>query len=182
MQVIEGRHSGRAYDPIKPVTNEQIHTLVEAARWTPSCYGEEPWRFIICQKSAASENISAYDGVLNALAEGNQKWASKAPVLIVAVANTTFTCNYQGPNRWGAYDTGAAAQTMMLVAHAQGLMLHPMGGFDANAIATFFKIPPTFQIMAVMALGYELSSLPATPPRSRQPLETRFFFNAWQEA
>lgn len=178
-QVVEGRHSGRSYNPNKAVPSEALKNLIEAARWAPSSWGEEPWRFIICHRDNSPS--PAYTAVFNALMAPNQRWAKDAPVLIVVVTDTQLRQNRQGPNAHAMYDAGAAAQTMMLAAEANGLMLHPMGGIDPEAIARFFKISPEFKVMAVMALGYEDTSLPDPHPRSRQPAETHFFVEEWRE-
>ena len=47
---IAERWSGRAFDPSSPIHNDTIISLCEAARWAPSCYGEQPWRFIVWNK------------------------------------------------------------------------------------------------------------------------------------
>jgi len=122
------RWSGRAYDVNRQVSQQDIISLLEAARWAPSCYGDEPWRYIVCDKST---NESAWDKAFSCLAEGNQSWAVNAPVLILALANTIFSHN-DSDNRWAQYDTGAATMSLCIQASSLGLMVHQMGGFSAE--------------------------------------------------
>jgi nitroreductase len=176
LNVIQQRHSGRSYDEKGSVSSTQLRTLIEAARWAPSCYGDEPWRFIVCHKTTHPE---AYNKVLNALVEFNQNWARHAPALIVVVARTQFKKNDQ-ENRWGPYDTGAAAEHILLQATSMGLMGHQMGGFDEGKIKADFGIEGPYEVMSVIAIGHEVKNPPAEEKnRSRQPLEKIFFEGKW---
>jgi nitroreductase len=177
LEVIINRHSGRSYDSSRSVSADQILALKEAARWAPSCYGDEPWRFIICHKETHPD---AYKKVLDSLVEFNQNWAKNAPVLVVIVAHTQFKTK-KTDNPWASYDTGAAAENMMLQATALGLMGHQMGGFDEEKIKQSFGIKGAYKVMSVMAVGYEEKDAPdSKEPRKRQPLESIFFDGLWQ--
>ncbi len=168
------RHSGRSYDPGKKVSREDLKKILEAARWAPSCYGEEPWRFIVCEKTK-----EGYEKVFNTLAPPNQKWAQNAPILIIVVACSTFS-KTQKHNDWAPYDTGAAAVSLCLQAADLGLMTHEMGGFDPSKITKEFALPQDCTPMAVIALGYEAKDAPdKNAPRTRKPLEENFFEGAW---
>src|SRR5690554_1449506 len=123
--LIARRWSGRAYNPDKAVTRTQIQILVEAARWAPSCYGDQPWRYIVCDKNS---NEPAWKNAFSCLSAGNQGWAVNAPVLILAIADSILSKNGK-PNRWGQYDTGAATMSLSIQATELGLMIHQMGGF-----------------------------------------------------
>src|SRR5690349_12704693 len=94
--LIANRWSGRAYDPAKPVSREQIITLLEAARWAPSCYGDQPWRFIVWDKNT---DAASWQRGFECLAPGNQAWVQHAPVLLLTIADSLFNHNSQ-PNRW----------------------------------------------------------------------------------
>ena len=184
-QLIASRWSGRAYDSNRQVTDEQIISLIEAARWAPSCYGDQPWRYIIFNKSS---NQSAWEKALGCLAEGNRSWAADAPLLLLAVANSVMTKN-GNPNRWGQYDTGAASENLCLQATAMGLMTHQMGGFDADKAKVFFNIPEQFIPMAMISVGYQLAEedIPEEikereyNPRQRNSIEDNFFDGEWDK-
>lgn len=172
-QLLSQRFSGRTYDSTKLVTQDQLKAIMEAARLAPSSYNDQPWNFIICNRSTHPE---AYKMVLSVLVEFNQQWAENAPVLIITVAASK---NDRGEfNRWGQYDSGAAAFSMMLQATSLGLMAHQMGGFDAAKIQKLFSIPEFYVPMSVMAIGYPSASQ-EKPVRSRKPLEDNFFMGKW---
>ncbi|MDO9393083.1 MAG: nitroreductase family protein, partial [Methylotenera sp.] len=127
-ETIANRWSGRAYDASKIISHEQIVALLEAARWAPSCFGDQPWRFIVWDKNADAQT---WQQAFDCLAPGNQTWVKDAPVLLLVCSDTLFNHNQQ-PNRWAQYDTGAAAENLCLQASGMGLMAHQMGGFNAD--------------------------------------------------
>jgi nitroreductase len=183
--VISNRWSGRAYDASKPVSREQVISLLEAARWAPSCFGDQPWRFIVWNKGS---NPDAWQLGFDCLVPGNQSWVSNAPVLLLVCADTLFSHN-EKPNRWGEYDTGAAAENLCLQVSSMGLMAHQMGGFDVEKARKTFAIPERYTLMAMVSVGYQapIESLEGetlsreTAARSRKSLEELFFANTWGE-
>ena len=185
-ELIANRWSGRAYDASKPVTKDQLVSLLEAARWAPSCFGDQPWRYVVCNKS---ENLQAWQAAYDCLVPGNQSWAVNAPVLLLICADTLFSHNDK-PNKWAPYDTGAATENLCLQATALGLMAHQMGGFDADKARTTFKVPERYQILAMVTVGYQadVESLTGETKereivaRSRKPLNELFFNGQWDQA
>ena len=185
-QTIANRWSGRAFDAAKPVSKEQILSLCEAARWAPSCFGDEPWRFLVWDKNS---NADAWQKAFDCLAPSNQTWVKNAPVLLLVCADTLFGHN-QTPNRWAQYDTGAAGENLCLQAADLGLMAHQMGGFNVDAAREAFAIPAQFTLMAVVAVGYagDANLLPdelkarELAPRKRKPIGDLFFDSAWNQS
>lgn len=182
-KTLADRWSGRAYDASKPVSQEQIIALLEAARWAPSCYGDQPWRFIVWDKNT---DAAAWQKAFDCLAPGNQAWVRNALLLFLVTADSLF--NHNGKeNRWGQYDTGAAAENLCLQAGSAGLMAHQMGGFDADKTREAFAIPGQYSLMAMIAVGYpaDVGALSGevldreTAPRTRRPLGELFFSGTW---
>ena len=184
-ETIANRWSGRAYNPDKPVTDEQVTALLEAARWAPSCYGDQPWRFVVCNKG---KNPLAWQAAFDTLAESNQTWAKNVPLLVLVCANTLFRHN-GNPNRWAGYDTGAAVENMCLQATALRLVAHQMGGFSVDAARAAFNVPEQFELMAMVAIGHgdTPESLPEDlrerqlAPRQRLNLDELFFDGVWDK-
>lgn len=183
--LIANRWSGRAYDAAKPVSREQVIALLEAARWAPSCYGDQPWRFVVWNKG---EDAASWQAAFDTLAPGNQAWVKDAPLLALVCADSLFNHNGQ-PNRWAQYDTGAAAENLCLQAEALGLMAHQMGGFDPDKARAVAGVPAQFTLMAMISVGY-----PADPasfsaevaarenaPRKRRQLDELFFAGSWDK-
>ena len=185
-QTIANRWSGRAFDSAKPVSKEQILSLCEAARWAPSCFGDEPWRFLVWDKNS---NAEAWQKAFDCLAPSNQTWVKNAPVLLLVCADTLFGHN-QTPNRWAQYDTGAAGENLCLQAADLGLMAHQMGGFNVDAAREAFAIPAQFTLMAMVAVGYagDANQLPdelktrELAARKRKPIGDLFFDSAWNQS
>ncbi len=185
LDVIANRWSGRAYNAEKPVSNKQLISLLEAARWAPSCYGDQPWRFIVWDKN---QDAAAWQKAFDCIVPGNQAWAKDAPVLVMVCADTLFNHN-QKPNRWGGYDTGAAAVSLCLQATSLGLMTHQMGGFNGEKTRTDFNIPEQYEMMAMLSVGYpaDIDTLEGEAkerelaPRQRRPLEALFFNGEWNQ-
>ena len=185
-QTIANRWSGRAFDAAKPVSKEQILSLCEAARWAPSCFGDEPWRFLVWDKNS---NADAWQKAFDCLAPSNQTWVKNAPVLLLVCADILFGHN-QTPNRWAQYDTGAAGENLCLQAADLGLMAHQMGGFNVDAAREAFAIPAQFTLMAMVAVGYagDANLLPdelkarELAPRKRKPIGDLFFDSAWNQS
>lgn len=184
-ELIAERWSPRAIDADKPVARDDLLALLEAARWAPSCFGDEPWRYIAWQRN---ENAEAFDKAFECLAEPNQAWVKNAPVLLLAIADSQFGRNGK-PNRWGQYDTGAASENLCLQATALELVAHQMGGFDKKKIAEVFDIPERFTPMAMIAIGHpgDPQELPESKQeaelaeRKRSPLGEKFFLHGWNK-
>lgn len=181
--LIATRWSPRALDQDTPVPRRHITALLEAARWAPSCFGDQPWRYLVWDRHA---DETAWQQAFDCLAEGNQAWVRRCPVLLAALADSVFERNGK-PNRWAQYDTGAASENLCLQAAAMGLAAHQMGGFDKTRLAEFFEIPERFTAMAMIAVGVPAGpdTLPVafrdgeTAARERRPLSELAFDGRW---
>lgn len=181
--ILANRWSGRAYDASKSVSKEQIIALLEAARWAPSCFGDQPWRFVVWDKQTDNKS---WQKAFDCLAPANQAWVKDTSVLMLVCADTLFNHN-QKTNRWGQYDTGAAAENICLQASSMGLMAHQMGGFDADKAREAFAIPEQYIPMAMLCVGYaaDINTVTGdaldreTAARSRRPLSELFFDGSW---
>src|SRR5215472_14565175 len=134
-QLIRKRWSPRAFAD-KPIPEDVLRSLFEAARWAPSSNNEQPWAYLVATK----EDKVNFDKVLGALVEFNAGWAKNAAVLAIAVAKLVFAKN-RTPNRNAQYDTGAATALLSVEATARGLSVHQMAGFDPDQARKTFAIP-----------------------------------------
>jgi nitroreductase len=175
------RWSPRAFSD-KPVTEAELKTVFEAARWAASSSNEQPWRFLV-----GKSGDETYQKIFNALVEFNQNWVKGVPVLILSVAKKTFT-EKGTANHYNLHDTGAATANLALQATANGLHTHSMAGFDAEQMRASFAIPTDYDIGSVTALGYfgDPESLPdymlkmEIAPRQRKALE-EIVFTEWDK-
>ncbi len=127
---------------------KEIRTLFEAARWAPSAFNEQPWRYIVGVKG----DDGTWLRLLDCLAEANQTWAQHAPVLTLGVAATHFAHN-EKENRHAFYDLGQASANLSLQATAMGLYLHQMAGFSGERARELFALPAGHEPVVCMAVG-----------------------------
>ena len=145
MDLIKNRWSPRAFSQT-PIDQETIMALIEAASYAPSCFNEQPWRFLVAD---TPEKLALMQSVIM---PNNQAWANQAPVLILIAAERSFSHN-QADNRWHAFDTGTAWGFLALEAQKRGLITHAMGGFDRKKAREVFAIPDHLTILTVVAVG-----------------------------
>ena len=179
--LLRRRWSPRAFSD-RPVEPEKLRSLLEAARWAPSSYNDQPWAFLVATK----EDPAEYARMLGVLVEGNIAWAQRAAVLMLSVARLNFERDGK-PNRHAFHDVGLAVANLLLQATAMGLVAHQMAGFHVDKARELYAIPPGWEPVAAIALGYpgEPDSLPERirerelAPRSRKPLEQFVFSGRW---
>jgi nitroreductase len=177
------RFSSRAFDPNRSVSREQLAVLLEAARWAPSCNGDEPWRYLIWDRGRDPEG---FQKAFECLGDKNRCWVKNVPLLILSNAGRDFGATGK-PNRWTQHDTGAASVCLALQAVALGLVAHQMGGFDVEKARAAFAIPPEYTPMAMIAIGYattpdildDETKAKDLKPRARKPFAERFFEGGW---
>jgi nitroreductase len=180
-ELIRERWSPRAFSD-KPVPQDVLSIIFEAARWAPSSNNEQPWAYIVATK----DDKENFDKMLSVLVEFNAQWAKSAPVLALAVAKLTFAKN-NAPNRNAQYDTGAASALLSVEATAHGLAVHQMAGFDPDKARQVFGIPAGWDSIAALAIGYpgDPASLPPPlkdrelAPRTRKPIAEFVMAGKW---
>lgn len=145
--IIKQRWSPRSYTG-KPVPVESLQKIFEAARWAPSSFNEQPWRFIV-----GSKGDGTWEKIFNTLVAFNQQWAGSAPVLALAFGKKTTTRNNK-PNPVFQYDVGQSVAYLTLQAMHEGLFVHQMGGFNAGEAAQVFNIPDDYQVLTAFTIGY----------------------------
>ena len=181
------RHPDHAVHPMFParwsprsftdalVSREQIHVLLEAARWSPSASNNQPWRIVWSLRGE-----EGFERIRASLMGFNQVWAGTAAALLVMASRDTLAGadGTVSPNRWSAFDTGAAWMALALQAAESGLAAHAMGGFDPAALSQAVNLPHGHSLHAVVAVGHRgaAQSLPEAlqareVPNTRLPLK-----------
>ena len=181
--LLRQRWSPRAFDE-RLVEADQLLSLFEAARWAPSSNNGQPWRFLVATK----ENQAEYDRLFNCLVEANQKWACRAPVLLLSVAELQFEDG--SPNRHTLHDTGMAVENLVIQATALGLVAHQMAGFRIDQARTDCQIPHGYEPVAMIAVGYPGDSsllsdrlrARETQPRIRKPVTDFVYSTTWEQS
>ena len=166
------RWSPRGLDAGHELDERSVRALLEAARWAPSANNSQPWRFLVARRGE-----DAFARLLHVLAPGNRSWAHAASALVLVAAQTADDTGR--PRPWALFDTGQAVAALSVQAEADGLSVHQMGGFDADAARHEFGLDAELTPLVVLAVGRHdpHAELPdplaarERAPRSREPLE-----------
>lgn len=166
----------------RSVSEDDLCSLFEAARWAASSYNEQPWSYIVATKA----NPAEFMRLLSCLVEGNQPWAKAASVLAIGCANLHFAHNSKA-NAAALHDLGLASATLTLEATARGLFVHQMIGILPDKARELYRIPEGVQPLTALAIGYadDPNILPEVyrqrdlAPRRRKPLAEFVFGDRW---
>lgn len=158
------RHSPRAFTDAT-LNEEQLLSLLEAARWAPSSNNMQPWRF-----AYGLRGDDGFARIAGTLVPFNRTWADKAAALVVVASKTvTEKDGEKRPNAAHAFDAGSAWMSLALQAHLNGLFAHAMGGFDKVNAAEVLHLPVDHELHAVVAIGTQGS--PDLLPEDLRPRE-----------
>lgn len=182
-ELIDKRWSPRAFAN-KPIEEEKIKRLFEAASYAASCFNEQPWRFIYGTKNYPER----YDQLLSCLVEFNQMWVKTAPMIILTLASKKFAKN-GNENYHARHDLGLAMGNMSMQAMSMDLYMHQMAGFSQEKAREIFEIPNDIDIVTMAAVGYvgDPSQLPESMQemesnvRDRRSLESIIFEGDWED-
>lgn len=175
------RWSPYAFDD-RDVAEEDLLAILEAARWAPSSYNEQPWRYLIARRL----DTEAFASLLSCLVEGNQAWARNAPVLMIGIAMLNFMRNSK-PNKAAHHDLGLAAGNLSVEATSRGISVHQMIGIVPERVRKLYRLPTDAEPLTGIAIGYAgtKEGLPEAllerdgVPRSRRTVEEFVFANVW---
>ncbi|HON18584.1 MAG TPA: nitroreductase family protein [Salinivirgaceae bacterium] len=177
LDFIKSRFSPRAFAE-KTITESELKEIFEAARWAPSSYNAQPWRFIYARKGS-----DFYKKILASMGEWNQQWAQSAPILIATLITKNYEHN-QSPYFHAMHDLGIAIGQLSLQALSHQIYIHHIGGFDAEKLTNSLNINKKYQVVTLFALGYlgddsripkEIAEITKNRPRQRKPLEEILF-------
>lgn len=174
---IRQRWSPRTFSN-KPVECRDLRALLEAARWAPSSFNEQPWRFIV----ADDPESETHSRVAEMLTEHNRDWAADAPVLMLTFARRRFERNDR-PNPHARHDVGQAVAQMSIEAVSRGIFVHQMAGIREDAILEAFDIPDIFEPVTGLAIGYppddDGTGGARQPDRQRHSIQEIAFDGRW---
>lgn len=163
------------------VSEGEMLTLFEAARWAPSTYNEQEWRFLYARRNTASWPL-----FFELLVEGNRAWCQRAALLAVILAHKVFQRNGK-PNPVHLQDCGHAFENLALQGTAMGLVVHGMQGFDFEKARTTLAVPDDYAVAAMFAVGRpgDPDELPESlrqreMPSDRKPLSELIREGRWQ--
>lgn len=129
------------------ISEKELMRLFEAARWAPSSFNSQPWRFLYAERGTKSwEQFKSF------LVEFNQKWCDKAAALIIVISKNSF--DHDGSfSRTHSFDTGAAWENLAIQGTSMGLVVHGMSGFDYDRVKKEKNIPDGYTVEMMIAVG-----------------------------
>ncbi len=173
--IIHNRWSPRAMTG-EEMSDAELMPLFEAARWAPSSYNGQPWRFLY-----AKRNTPNWDLFYNLMVDVNKQWTKNASVLLVVISHKVFEKNNK-PSVTHSYDTGSAWMSLALEGSSRGYVVHGMQGFDYEKARKDLQIPDEYQVEAMAAIGKRAPKESLPPeiqekefPSDRKPLNTIIF-------
>ncbi len=145
-EVIAIRRSPRSFDEQVVISDTDLIGILEAARWAPSAFNGQPWRFFVGKRGDAT-----FNQILTSLVEFNQGWANNASALILVAAQPTrddgsIHADYQ-------FDCGLSVAQLVIETHDRGLIAHQMTGFDKDKARTNVEMPTELMPVVVIAIG-----------------------------
>ena len=162
------RWSPRSMDIV--LSDKELFSLFEAARWAPSSSNSQPWRFIFAKKGSQHWEV-----LFNLLIDFNKQWCVNASVLVVVISKKNFENN--NPSITHQFDTGAAWGNLAIEAVSQGLITHGMAGFDYEKARKDLGVPDDYEVLAMIAIGKKGPKERLSPelqaretPNNRKPL------------
>lgn len=158
------RWSPRAFDA-STMPLADLHTMLEAARWAPSAYNIQPWRFVYALRG--DEHWDDFLGLLDPL---NEVWARHASALVFVVSDSLIPSqdsNVRKPSRTYRFDAGAAWAHLALQATALGYQAHAMAGIRFDAVNPELSVPDRYRVEIAVAIGRQ-ASLALLPPALRE--------------
>lgn len=183
MEVADAIHTRRARRVLqdKPVEDDKIDALVEAARLSASCNNNQPWRIVVCKGKEALASVKV------ALSRGNQ-WATRAPVILVVSARPPDDCQLSDKRDYFLFSTGLAIGQLVLRATELGLIAHPIAGYDPLKAKEILGIPQDYTVITFVIVGYpgtddsllsdKQKAIEPNRPE-RKPVGENFFLDRW---
>ncbi len=184
-EFIENRWSPYKFLPDRIIPREDLLSLLEAARWAPSSYNEQPWRFIIAPKEQTDE----FEKLLLCLVKANQVWAKNSSILMLGITHLTFDRNGK-ENKAAMHDLGAAVSHLSFEATTRGISVHQMIGIEPQKAREIYAIPENYEVLIAIAIGYpDLNETATDPlslrdrtPRARKTISEVVFNKVWGSA
>jgi nitroreductase len=177
-KLIHNRRSIRSFED-RPVEREKIITCIEAARLAPSAENVQPWRFIAIDDPEVKKKFcrAAFSGIY-----APSRFAVRAPVIIVVLAKKDLLANTIGKQiqgtSWYLIDIGIAGEHLVLQAEELDLGTCWIGWFNAKKARSFLRIPVSYKVVILIAMGYSVPQI--LSQQKRQPQEKIFWFNTFK--
>ena len=184
MDVKEAINQRRAYRSLEHVdiTEELVKDLAESAQLSPSCFNNQPWRYVFVYDN---ERLSKMHEALS----GGNVWAKSAPLIIAVFSKSDFDCLIK-EREYFLFDCGMATAFIILRAAELGLVAHPIAGFDEDKVKEVLGIPDDRRVITLVVVGKHMDTVsPVLSEKQvvsekerpeRKPLEEFIYLNRYE--
>ncbi|MEO6955984.1 MAG: nitroreductase family protein [Antricoccus sp.] len=174
--LLHQRWSSRVFDPEHVLSDEQLQTVLEAARWSPSAGNSQPWSFIVGRRGEPT-----HEQIVSALSRGNSFWAPRASAILISLEQrgTDAESGDFYYSDYAAYDLGQSAAHLTVQAMSMGLGVHQFAGFDHEKLTELFEVPAHWSVTTGIAIGKLAAvesiedSEPSLAAKERRPRERK---------
>jgi nitroreductase len=179
IEEIEKRRAYRALSEEK-IPEEVLERVLRAATYAPSCFNNQPWRFVAVTGDETLGRVKEH------LAKGNY-WAQKSPCIILVASRADLDCDLSDDRHYFLFDLGLASENLILQAFKEGLLAHPIAGFKPTGMKETVGIPEDYTLITCIILGYpgdethlsEEHRRKERMERERKPLNEVVGFDRW---
>jgi nitroreductase len=183
VDVVEAIHTRRARRALqtRPIEDEKVEALIEAARLAPSCNNFQPWRLVFVR---GEEALAAVKAGMN---KGNV-WTTRSPLIIVVASKDEDDCMLSDRRNYFLFGCGLAIGQLVLRATELGLVAHPIAGYDPIKVRAALGIPEPYVIITTVICGYpgggedllsdKQKEIEKTRPE-RKPVGENMFLDKW---
>lgn len=145
-QIIE-RRARRSINENQKIPELMLKQFIKAAHLAPSCFNNQPWRFVVINDKTKLEDLAEY------IPSGNS-WLKKAPVLIAVYSKSENDCQLSDRRDYYLFDTGLAVGNLLVQATQMGLIAHPVAGYDPEGFKNTLNIPEDNVLITVIGVGF----------------------------
>lgn len=177
---LEKRRARRSLSDI-PIPKEVVERILQAATLAPSCFNNQPWRFLVVQDPEKLNLVKQH-------LSSNNRWATASPLIILVATKATLDCQLEGGRDYALFDTGMAVMALQAQAIREGLYVHPIAGYKAVELQKVMGIPEDYVLITLVILGYpgsdtllnEKQKELERSERERKPIHAVVCYDSWQ--
>jgi nitroreductase len=179
-EAVRTRRAKRALQD-RPIEDDKVEALIEAARLAPSCNNFQPWRLVFVRGKEALDAVKA------GMNKGNA-WTTRSPLIIVVAAKEDDDCMLSDRRNYFLFGCGLAIGELMLRATELGLIAHPIAGYDPSKVRAAVGIPEQYIIITTVICGYpggddsllsDKQKLTEKTRPERKPVGENIFLDKW---
>jgi len=170
-EAIQRRRSYRHLEKVE-ITDDIIEKLSKAAQLAPSCFNNQPWRYIFVRDPKKLEALH------DVYSKGNE-WVHDGSLVIVVTARKEDDC-VTGSQEYYSFDTGLSVGQLLLQATELGLTAHPIAGFSQQKTRRVLHIPEDYEVITLVIVGKKAAGSPDEPAMPRKDLKEIVFHDSFK--